>query len=550
MHIRIASRLLLTLVVAAIGGMSPAPVLAQEGGVAEEGGRPLSLEEALTIAAGESEQVAIAEAEVVQAESEVERARAARLPDLTGSASYSRALVSQFDDLTTAPADVLGPPQCETPFEPSPSAATEQRIDAIEFRLTCPPSFGFGAIDFEEIGFGAENTYSFGLSFSLPVFTGGRLTSQSRIAAAGAESAQIGLESSEAQLRLDVTRAYSDAQLADRLVQIAQSTYDQLAGILELAEVGAQTGTQAEFELLRARVALQNQEPIVIQREAQRDIAYDRLRQLLNLAMDTRLDLTSSLEDVTPTEVTPADDAVRAPVRQAAEAVRIQESQVNVARSQRLPNVSLSSDYWQVAYSGLSPSWDQFRDNWNVGASLQIPIFTGGRITADVRAARAALDGARAEHSQTDELAQLDTRIALAELAAAGASWEASQGTVEQAEEAYAIAELRYREGISSQLELTDSRVLLEEALGNRATAARDLRVAEARVALLPYLPLSAASATTPAGASTTSGMGGPGAAVIQPQTQPSGATATPPATPLPGGTATPPSTPRPGGAF
>jgi outer membrane protein TolC len=62
---------------------------------------------------------------------------------------------------------------------------------------------------------------------------------------------------------------------------------------------------------------------------------------------------------------------------------------------------------------------------------------------------------------------------------------------VEQARRAYEIAQLRYREGISSQLELTDSRLLLEQAEVNRARALRNVQVARARLALLDELPLS-----------------------------------------------------------
>ncbi len=56
---------------------------------------------------------------------------------------------------------------------------------------------------------------------------------------------------------------------------------------------------------------------------------------------------------------------------------------------------------------------------------------------------------------------------------------------------AYEIAELRYREGLSTQLELSDARLLLQQAQANRAQAARDVQVARVRLALLPDLPLT-----------------------------------------------------------
>jgi outer membrane protein TolC len=67
-------------------------------------------------------------------------------------------------------------------------------------------------------------------------------------------------------------------------------------------------------------------------------------------------------------------------------------------------------------------------------------------------------------------------------------------GTAEQAQRAYDIAEVRFREGISTQLELSETRNQLQQALANRAQAARNLQVARKRLELLPYLPLSQGS--------------------------------------------------------
>ncbi len=89
------------------------------------------------------------------------------------------------------------------------------------------------------------------------------------------------------------------------------------------------------------------------------------------------------------------------------------------------------------------------------------------------------------------------------------AAFEASAGTVEQATRAYQIAEVRFQSGVSTQLELSDARLLLQQAEANRAQAARDLQVARARVALLPDLPLNVSSGTTTAPPARPGGGGG-----------------------------------------
>jgi outer membrane protein len=117
-------------------------------------------------------------------------------------------------------------------------------------------------------------------------------------------------------------------------------------------------------------------------------------------------------------------------------------------------------------------------------------------IGGDVAVARANLSQAQLRLQQARELAEVDARNAAIQLEAAQAGWQASAGTVEQAAKAYQIAELRYREGISTQTELLDSRIQLQQAQAARARAARDLQVAKVRIALLPALPIAIPGST------------------------------------------------------
>jgi outer membrane protein TolC len=160
-----------------------------------------------------------------------------------------------------------------------------------------------------------------------------------------------------------------------------------------------------------------------------------------------------------------------------------------------MPSVNFNSNYSRIAYpSGAVPTFD--RANWSLGVAVSVPILTGGRQKGDEILARSDVDTAKLQERQVQELAALDTRSAWAELLAARAAWEATAGTVQQANRAYEIADVRFRAGVSTQLELSDSRLLLQQAEANRALAARDLQVARARVALLPELPLVASAGT------------------------------------------------------
>jgi Outer membrane efflux protein len=145
---------------------------------------------------------------------------------------------------------------------------------------------------FSDLPFGRPNEWSFGLSLSQNLFAGGRILAQNRMAGANRRSAETELTAQQAQLLLDVTTAYYDAALSDRLLSIAEASLEQAERTLQDVRVARQAGTQPEFDLLRAEVTRDNQKPLVILRRTSRELAYVRLAQALNLPLDEPLLLT------------------------------------------------------------------------------------------------------------------------------------------------------------------------------------------------------------------------------------------------------------------
>jgi len=469
--------------------------------------RTLSLDEAVRIAESQSEAVRIARAGVQRAEGQQYQARSQRLPQLAGSASYTRTLASQFSVAAGPAVDTTKPVPPPAPCDQyllDATATTADRLAGLEDASRCAiggnPFSSFGSL-----GFGAKNQYNVGLAFSQNLFAGGRISAQNAVANAGRRSADIELTAQRAQLRLDVTQAYFDAALADRLVALAESSAVQTDNVLKQTKLARTVGNVSEFELLRAQVSSANQRPIVIQRQSDREVAYLRLKQLLNLPLDSPVELTTAVDDSAATNVAlesigiTSDTAAidRATVKQAAEAIDAQRGLLKVAKAQRLPTLSLTSQYGKVAFplTGL-PQSGSFRTNWTIGVASQVPLFTGGRIKGDQLVAEANVREAQARYDQLREFAALDSRVTINNLLQARAAWQASLGTAEQAARAYSIAEVRYKEGISTQIELNDSRILLEQAVTNRALAARNVQVARVKLALLADLPLQSTGAT------------------------------------------------------
>ena len=478
---------------------SPATASAQSDPPAQTSA--VSLADALRLASQVSHSVRTAEAGVLRARGQEYQARAQYFPQLNFTGGYQRTLESQFAAISKSGSGGDSSSGSGSSSGGSSSNSSLSNISKI---------------------FAAPNTITLGLSLSQNLFTAGKVEAANR----GADAAQlvslIGLDAAKAQLVLDVAQAYFDAVASEQLVQIADSTLAQAERTLQQTEISRQVGSAAEFDLLRARVARDNQRPVVIQARGNRDIAFLRLRQLLGVPLSRPLALTTPIRDdgaveadARPLElsrpiVVPGGErglvpdtsvARRSSVRQAEANMTAQESALRAARWERLPSFQFTSLYQRFGYPAegtiLPNSFAAFYPNWTATLGFSFPILTGGRLSGDRMQAEANLIEARQTLEQTRELAALDARQALTQYEQTLAAYAASVGTDQQAAKAYAIAEVRFREGISTQVELQQSRTQYEQARLNRVTAARDLEVARLKVALLKDLPVGGTAAVS-----------------------------------------------------
>ncbi len=188
----------------------------------------------LRLAEAKNEQIAIATAGITRAEGEEMRARSEIFPQFSASASYDRALATQFEGIFDS-----GGPAC-TPLTVNPAAPIADRISEIERALKdCPPSsnlFGGGSGgngdggdgESEERAAVRSGQYNLAGSDLLagPLYSGGRHRGVAP-ARASRTNSELTLNATRAQLSFDVSQAYFDAALSDRLVMIAEETLAQ-----------------------------------------------------------------------------------------------------------------------------------------------------------------------------------------------------------------------------------------------------------------------------------------------------------------------------------
>jgi len=431
----------------------------------------LSLEEAVVRALRDSEEIAAARAALSQADAQVTQATAGALPQINSSLTYNRAIKTIFDEAKGPPpvSDTLIPPAFDLDKPP------KERFDLLSQLLA--QDF-IGAL-FGGLPFGRKNTYIATFTLAQPLYVGGKVGAALRVAKHFKAAARNQLQETEADIALQVRSAYLTAGLAQRLVGIAVESRRVAAEHLAQVEAFFEAGTAAEFDVLRARVDLENRDPIVVQAENSATLAVLDLKRLVNIPARQPVRLVSELD---PTLVDVDEEALREMVmdrpalQAAAEAVGMREEAVNIAKGNRLPTVTFLGTMGFQAYPDdpLPPGFDEWRKDWSAALSISMPLFDGFRTKGEIDQARADLKTAELQETQLEESLSLQLAAALAEYRAARSQILARRQTVTMAERALELAEVRFASGLSTQLEVSDAALLLDQARVNEVQALYD----------------------------------------------------------------------------
>ena len=298
---------------------------------------------------------------------------------------------------------------------------------------------GWGTTDLGGFfGFGRSNVSPRGAALEVrqPLFAGGAINAAIDRAREGRDAALAQAAGAKALLSAQVAQAYVTVLSAGQLLSLNQAQVRQLSEIVRQAELTFRDGQTPRTDLDQARARLAGAQADLARADG--DVARARAHFINVVGSDP-----DALEPLSDTPQTPAamEDAAASatqssPTLLAAEAsARAAEAGVRYAQADRLPTVALTAS--------ASTTRDQFfpgyrADGVTVGVQGRWTLFSGGLISgrisearADVRAAQAALDAARAQVREAVVGAWQDVQTARAVVQAASDQAHASAGALE-----------------------------------------------------------------------------------------------------------------------
>ena len=294
------------------------------------------------------------------------------------------------------------------------------------------------------------------------------------------EEAQRAVQTS---LVASVASSWLSLQTDEALLALTQRTLATREDSLRLTKLRFDNGAASALDLRQAESLTAAARATLAQQR--RTIALDLNALTLLVGQEVPANLLPGAGDVAPFQPVPEGLPSelltrRADIRQAEQQMVAANANIGAARAAFFPRISLTAGIGTVSteLSGL------FKDgSWGFTLAPQalLPIFDMGRNQANLDAAKAARDIAMTQYEKAIQVAFREVADALAGRATLGEQLAAQEAQAQAETDRFRLAELRYRNGVASYLDVLDAQRSLfatQQALAQTRLAQQQNQVA------------------------------------------------------------------------
>ncbi|MGA2584146.1 MAG: TolC family protein [Tepidisphaeraceae bacterium] len=314
---------------------------------------------------------------------------------------------------------------------------------------------------------------------------------------------------------LDVIQAYYDVLTSEQSVDVLTNSLKVQQANVDFIQAQVNVGTARPLDLAQAQAQASQTKVSLNQSIANVKTGRIMLAYLVdapvqNNPLQDNFDPPTDIPDLENWEATA--ESTRQDLLAADAAVRAARKSVDVAFGQYYPSVSLNFNYF--VYQEFNPS----SNVWNGAVTGNLPIFTGGLINAEVRAAWSLFRQAALTQSQLRRNVDQDVATSYVDLDLAHTQLAELSIQVEAARDAYFTAQQLYKNGggtyldvltaqdtlLSTQLQLTEEQFTQKTAYFNLLRSVGQLQQTVAESATRPsqvrLQQLATQPATSPSG--------------------------------------------------
>jgi outer membrane protein TolC len=429
----------------------------------------LSVDDAVRLALQNNRQIALAQARLDEAAAGKGVAFGSFLPQVSGTGTYTR--LARASELTTYAAhdSIMAVPVFDTAGNYIGSTGVPVRVPV--------------GLDTYKLRLGSVNNYSLGVTAQQTLFTWGKLANAYRIAGLTADMQRAALRQARMQVKVDATSGFYQALLATKTAALMRDSRDQLRRHVDQVQSLYDNGLATRLDVMKATLGLTNLEAQVGQVENGAALALAALHMTLGLADDRPLALSGELQPETLTvDLAAATDsalASRPELVQLRDALGMSVLGRRIAGTANLPNAFAQFNFSYANPVGFSSEWGS---NWNATVGVSWPLFTGLANCSKLRQADARVRQARVAFASVEDGIRLEVQSQVLALNQEARNADCQARSVEVAEQALALAEQRYQNGLLTNLEYMDTQLALTQSRLSYLNALANYQIAEARL--------------------------------------------------------------------
>ncbi|MFO7789873.1 MAG: TolC family protein [Bacteroidota bacterium] len=349
-----------------------------------------------------------------------------------------------------------------------------------------PVFLQYGYIPSEEMTFGSRNNYIINGGITQPIYLGGKIRSQYRIAKITKDIQKQRKSKSEDEILYEVEKVYWKIVSLQEKKEMADTYKTMLDTLVKDLENILDEGIITRNDLLKAR---KKQNEVVYQQFRAKNgirLASMALNQLIGRSLDSVTQVEGELGSVRI--FTDRDNMIQQAIEKRPElemidkSVELADESVKLAWSRFLPNIIGTANYTYYNPNPYNGFTEEFGGDYNLGITCRIPITSWGDRVHSLKAAKQLRELSDLNRKETQEKISLEVQQGWNTYLEAFEKVNVKEKGLEQAEENLRIMQDKFDEGMITTSDLLEAQALWQEAYAELIEAKTELRTKEIEI--------------------------------------------------------------------
>jgi outer membrane protein len=320
---------------------------------------------------------------------------------------------------------------------------------------------GYGTFSFYP-----DDNFSAAVNYNQLIYDFGKTSKNVNYEVQNRELVNMSAEALKQKLSLSVINVYYSIVFLQEAIRIKNEQINTLNEHLSYIEKKEETGSATKYEILTTQVKISSLENQRTDLQTVLKTVGCQLNSLLGEPVKNVYLLKRELKAVIPLESTDSLLALatlmRPEMKLAIQKTELAELRRKIVNSQNNPSVNFFAS--GGVKNGYTPDINKGKANYAVGVGLKIPVYDAGRKKNNIAQAEADIESSRDDEELSRRSVVNDVIENQANIEAAIQKISQSELQLQQAKQAYALAEVSFKSGVITNLELLDSSTSLSEA--------------------------------------------------------------------------------------